>query len=264
MDPPQKHPLLAVNPNLPPDITTQQTTVVLNPLVMEAPAANPDSIISPPAPMHAPSLPQDPVRSINEALGDRAQVAAALFQLGASLSTRPDIDRNMANDLIKAQRLSAIDDVEMQMAAAPESLGVPLNPHPPFLVPASYVYASTTPEPGPSEARHDAYPGYLESEGEASNAENDQSNAFPSLPMSTPAVPPTGFSQPAEYVRTVECLLHSLILPLVCRNSFKIAIETFLTLTLPYKRVSKSSDCVILRIPSLEWRSHSCLTKYWE
>jgi len=53
-------------------------------------------------------------------------------------------------------------------------------------------------------------------------------------------------------------------LPSVCRNFFKIAIETFLTLTRQSKRVSKGSDFVILRIPSLEWCYLSCLTKYWE
>lgn len=206
LDPPQKHPLLVVNPNLPPYITTQQTTVP-NPPV---PAGSSISVISQPAPVHAPSLPQGPM---NEVLGERARVAATLHELRSSLSTRPDIDRNLANINAWQQHLSAIDNqiAEMQMIIAPEGFSVPTNPQPPFLVPISTVSASITPEPGPSEATHDVYPGYIESEGETSNVENDQSNGFPSLPMPEPALPTAGSSRPAKYVGAIECPRRSLI-----------------------------------------------------
>lgn len=260
LDPSPKHPLLAVNPNLPPYITTQHTTVP-NP-----PAGSPGPVIPQPAPIHVPSLSHGPVQSINEVLNERDRVAACLSELRSSLSTRPDIDRSLVNINAWQQRLFEIDNqiVEMQMTATPEGLCVPPNLQPPFLVPTSTVSVSTTPEPGPSMATHDVYPGYIESEGETSNVENDQSTGFPSLPMSEPAISTTGSSRPAKYVGSPECLQHSLILPSVCRNSFKIAIEISLTLTLPYKKDSKSSDFVILRIPSLEWSYHSCPTKYWE
>jgi hypothetical protein len=65
LDPQQKHPLLAVNPNLPPYTTTQQTTVVPNPPVMVAPAASPGSVIH--SPHQCADLPASGSRqSINE------------------------------------------------------------------------------------------------------------------------------------------------------------------------------------------------------
>lgn len=243
LDPPQKHPLLSVNPNLPPYIIAQHTTVP-NPLV---PAGSPSSVMSQPLPMHVSSLPQGPVQSVNEVLSERARVATTLYELRSALSTGLDIDKNLANINAWQQRLSAIDNqiADMRMTAAPEALGVLPNPHPPFLVPTSTVSGSITPEPGPSEATHDVYPGYIESEGDTSNVENDQSNGFPSLSASEPAISTTGSSQPARYVCTTERPWYSLILHSVCGNSFKIAIEISLTLTLPYKRVSKNSDFVI-------------------
>lgn len=204
LDSTQKHPLLAVNPNLPPYITKQQTTVIPNPPVMKAPAASPGSVTSQPAPVRALFPPQGPVQSMNEVLSERAQVAATLHQLRNSLSTRPDIDRNLANVNAWQQHLSAIDNqiAEMQMAATPERLGVSPKPHPPALVPSSSVHASDTPKPASSETGDDAYPGHLESEGEASNAENDNFNSFASLPMSTGPISSSGLSQPAKYAGT--------------------------------------------------------------
>lgn len=243
-----KHPLLAVNPNLPPYVTTQRAIVVPNPPVMTAPTASLGPEMPQRTPVRGPFPPQDPVQSINDLLSERAQAAATLSQLRASLSTEPDIDRNSASDYINAwqQRLSIVDNqiAEVQMAAAPEGFAVSPNPHPPFLVPSS-AYTGVTPESAPPETTHDAHPGYVENEGEASGADNDQSNGHPSLPMSNQAISIAGSSQPAKYVGATECLQYYLTLPIVCRNFFKTAIETFLTLMLPFKRVSRGSDCVI-------------------
>jgi len=193
-------------------------------------------------------MPQGPVQSINELQGERARAAATLSQLRASLSTGPDVDRDLASGYINVwqQHLSVIDNqiAEMQMAAAPERSAVSPNPHPPFLVPSS-AYASVTPELAPPQTTHDAHLGIVESEGEASNAENNQPNEHLSLPMPDHALSTVVASQPAKCVGATECLRYSLTLPPVCRNSFKTAIETFLTLMLPFKRVSKSSDYVI-------------------
>lgn len=240
LDPQQKHPLLVVNSNLPPYITTQRTMVVPNPPVMTAPAASPSSVMPQPTPMGGPSLPQAPLRSINEILDERARVANDVAQMRAVLSIRPEIDRNLANDQFNAWQPGLSVVAEMQTAAAPERL-----PRPPFLVPPSSGYASVTPESAPTETTHDAYPKYLESEGETSKSENDQSNGHPPLPMPNHAISTAAFSQPAKYVGATECPQHSLTIPIVYRNSFKTAIETFLTLMLPFKKVSRSSDCVI-------------------
>ena len=204
-----KHPLLAVNPNLPPYVTTQRTIVVPNPPVMTAPAGSPGSEMPQPALMQGPSMPQGPVQSINELQGERARAAATLSQLRASLSTGPDVDRDLASGYINVwqQHLSVIDNqiAEMQMAAAPERSAVSPNPHPPFLVPSS-AYASVTPELAPPQTTHDAHLGIVESEGEASNAENNQPNEHLSLPMPDHALSTVVASQPAKYVGATEYL----------------------------------------------------------
>ena len=241
-----KHPLLAVNPNLPPYVTKQQAIVVPNPPIMTAPAASPGSEMPQRTPVRGPFPSQGPVQSINDLLSERARAAATLSQLRASLSTEPD--RDLSSDYINAwqQRLFMLDNqiAEVQMAATLEEFTVSPNPHPPLFVPSS-AYANVTPELAPPETTHDAHPGYGENEGEASGADNNQSNGHPSLPMSNQAISIAGSSQPAEYVGATECLQYYLTLPIVCKNSFKTAIETFLTLMLPFKRVSKSSGCVI-------------------
>ena len=224
--------------------------VVPNRPVMTAPAASLGPVMPQPTPMAGPFLPQGPVQSIDAILDEHAQIADVLSQLRAPLSTGPEIDRSLANGHINPRqlRLSVIDDniAEMQMAAATERFAVVPNPHPPFLVPPSSGYVSVTPESAPPETTHYARTMFVdESEGEASNAENGQPNGHPSLPMPDHAISAIASSQPAKYAGTTECVQHSLILHIVYRNSFKIATETFLTRMPPFKKVSKSSDCVI-------------------
>ena len=216
LDPQQKHPLLAVNSNLPPYITTQRTMVVPNPPVMAAPAASLGLVMPQPTPMRGPFLPQGPVQSINEILDERIRIANAGSQMRASLSTRPEVDGYSANDQFNAWQLrpSVADNkiAEMQTTAAPERFTVIPNPHPPFLVPPTSGYASVTPESALPETTRDAHPKYLESEGETSNAENDQPNGHSSLPISNHAISTAAFSQPAKYVGTTECPQHYLSL----------------------------------------------------
>lgn len=245
----QKHPLLAVNRNLPPYITAQPTMVIPDLPVMTVRAASPGPVMPQPTPMPEPFLPQGPVQSIDEILDERTRIANALSQLRASLTTRPEIDRDLVNDHINSWQLSlsVIDNkiAEIQRAATTEGPAVVPNPHPPFLMTPSPGYLSVTPELAPPETIYDAYPMHVESEGEASNAENGQPNGNPPLPMSNHAISTVASSQPAKYAGATECLQYTLIFHIVYRNSFRTATETFLTLMLPFKKVSKSSDCVI-------------------
>ena len=176
---------------------------VPNPPVMTAPAASLGPVMPQPTPMPGPFLPQGPVQSMDEILDERAQIANALSQLRASLSTGPEIDSDLANDHINSWqlRLSVIDNkiAEMQMAAATERPAVVSNPHPTFLVPPSSGYLSVTPESATPETTHDVHPMYVESEGEASNAENGQPNGHPSLQTLNHAILTAASSQPAKY-----------------------------------------------------------------
>jgi hypothetical protein len=153
----QKHPLLAVNPNLPPYVATQRSMVVPTPPVMLVSAASPVSEMPQPTPMRGPFLPQGQVQSIDELLGERARAAAALSQLRASLGTGPDVDGNSTSDYINSwqQRLSVIDNqiAEVQMAAPPERFAVSLNPHPLSLCPPLLMQALLPSRPPPGHTR---------------------------------------------------------------------------------------------------------------